>query len=177
MLINVAQLIVGSIGSVRDLDVDVELAVDEGVGPATIKGALSLMRTDGGILVQGTLAAVIRCTCVRCLTLFDYDVKLEIEEEYVPVHEASARMGRMLLAAEGLLINSQHLLDLQPALREHALLSAPLKPLCKPTCAGLCIQCGADLNQTRCTCSPPTDGSSKDKPDQVSFVVTKGQIA
>ena len=166
MLINVAQMIVGPIGSIRDLDVDVVLAVDEAVRPVTIKGSLSLMRTDGGILVQGILTAVIGCTCVRCLTIFDYGFELEIEDEYVPV-----------LEAEGLLIDSQNLLDLEPALREYAVLNAPLKPLCKPTCAGLCIQCGADLNRARCMCSPPPNGSSKDNQDQASFVVARGQTA
>lgn len=175
MLINVAQMIAGPIGSVKDLDVDVTLAVNEGVRPATIKGALSLMRTDGGILVQGILAAVIGCTCVRCLTSFDHGVELEIEDEYVPVRETSARTGRMVLEAEGLLIGSQNLLDLEPALREYAVLSAPLKPLCKPICAGLCIQCGADLNQAQCICSLPPNGSGKDNLDQVSFVVARGQ--
>ena len=177
MLINVAQMIVGPIGSIRDLDVDVVLAVDEAVRPVTIKGSLSLMRTDGGILVQGILTAVIGCTCVRCLTIFDYGFELEIEDEYVPVREASGRTGRVVLEAEGLLIDSQNLLDLEPALREYAVLNAPLKPLCKPTCAGLCIQCGADLNRARCMCSPPPNGSSKDNQDQASFVVARGQTA
>ena len=177
MLINVAQMIVGPIGSVRALDVDVELTVDEGMRPVTIKGALSLMRTDGGILVQGILTAVIGCTCVRCLTIFDYGFELEMEEEYVPVREASARTGKIVLEAEGLLIDSQNLLDLEPALREYVVLNAPLKPLCKPACAGLCIQCGADLNRARCMCSPPPNGSSKDNQDQSSFVVARGQTA
>ena len=177
MLINVAQMIVGPIGSIKDLDVDVELAVDEGVRSATIKGALSLMRTDGGILVQGNLAAVIGCTCVRCLIIFDYGFELEMEEEYVPVREASARTGRIVLETEGLLIDSQNLLDLEPALREYAVLNAPLKPLCNPACAGLCIQCGADLNRARCMCSPPLNGSSKDNQDQSPFVVARGQTA
>ena len=177
MLINVAQMIVGPIGSIKNLDVDVELAVDEGVRPATIKGALSLMRTDGGILVQGNLAAVIGCTCVRCLIIFDYGFELEMEEEYVPVREASARTGRIVLETEGLLIDSQNLLDLEPALREYAVLNAPLKPLCNPACAGLCIQCGADLNRARCMCSPPLNGSSKDNQDQSPFVVARGQTA
>jgi uncharacterized protein len=177
MLINVAQMIVGPIGSIKNLDVDVELAVDEGVRSATIKGALSLMRTDGGILVQGNLAAVIGCTCVRCLIIFDYGFELEMEEEYVPVREASARTGRIVLETEGLLIDSQNLLDLEPALREYAVLNAPLKPLCNPACAGLCIQCGADLNRARCMCSPPLNGSSKDNQDQSPFVVARGQTA
>jgi uncharacterized protein len=27
-----------------------------------------------------------------------------------------------------------------------------MKPLCRPDCAGLCPECGANLNLTRCGC-------------------------
>jgi uncharacterized protein len=33
----------------------------------------------------------------------------------------------------------------------------PLAPLCKEDCQGLCLYCGADRNETPCTCQVPTD--------------------
>jgi uncharacterized protein len=41
-------------------------------------------------------------------------------------------------------------IDLQPLIREYALLEIPIKPICKPDCKGLCPVCGEDLNQVDC---------------------------
>jgi len=36
--------------------------------------------------------------------------------------------------------------------RDALLLELPLAPLCDAECAGLCATCGANRNQTRCSC-------------------------
>jgi uncharacterized protein len=36
--------------------------------------------------------------------------------------------------------------------RENLLLDAPIAPVCRPDCAGLCPTCGADLNAATCHC-------------------------
>jgi uncharacterized protein len=38
------------------------------------------------------------------------------------------------------------LLDLEPVLRDAVVLDLPFQPLCRPDCAGLCPECGTDLN-------------------------------
>ena len=38
------------------------------------------------------------------------------------------------------------LIDLEPVLRDAVVLELPFQPLCRPDCAGLCPQCGANLN-------------------------------
>ena len=42
--------------------------------------------------------------------------------------------------------------ELAPMLREHVILSAPMRPLCREECAGLCARCGKDLNEGPCQC-------------------------
>ena len=37
------------------------------------------------------------------------------------------------------------------------LVALPLKPLCREDCAGLCPQCGANLNEGPCGCEPDTE--------------------
>ena len=37
-------------------------------------------------------------------------------------------------------------LDLEPLLRDTVVLDLPFTPLCRPDCAGLCPDCGANLN-------------------------------
>ena len=46
-------------------------------------------------------------------------------------------------------------IDLTETIRELLILSEPMKVLCRPDCAGLCPQCGANLNEGACSC--PTD--------------------
>jgi uncharacterized protein len=43
-------------------------------------------------------------------------------------------------------------LDVREVIRQNALLAIPMKPLCKEDCAGLCSQCGKDLNTKQCKC-------------------------
>ena len=47
--------------------------------------------------------------------------------------------------------------DLDSLVREDILLTLEPKTLCKPDCKGLCPMCGADLNETACSCKKPTD--------------------
>ena len=38
-------------------------------------------------------------------------------------------------------------------IREELILTYPQKILCKLDCKGLCIRCGADLNENKCKCN------------------------
>jgi uncharacterized protein len=44
-------------------------------------------------------------------------------------------------------------IDLRPEVREEIALALPAKFLCSNECAGLCPNCGANLNHAPCTCS------------------------
>ena len=43
-------------------------------------------------------------------------------------------------------------IDLSRMVKENILLEAPIAPLCRPDCAGLCPTCGTDLNVASCDC-------------------------
>jgi uncharacterized protein len=43
-------------------------------------------------------------------------------------------------------------IDLEPMVRENLLLDAPIAPVCRADCAGLCPTCGIDLNLGTCDC-------------------------
>jgi uncharacterized protein len=44
-------------------------------------------------------------------------------------------------------------IDLRPMVRQEWLLEVPALVLCRPECKGLCLTCGANLNQGTCTCA------------------------
>ncbi|MCX5755358.1 MAG: DUF177 domain-containing protein [Gemmatimonadetes bacterium] len=48
-------------------------------------------------------------------------------------------------------------IDLRPMVRQEWLLEVPALALCRPECKGLCLTCGANLNQGPCTCARKSD--------------------
>ncbi|MFC1967771.1 DUF177 domain-containing protein [Chloroflexota bacterium] len=165
MQFNVAQQLKSSIGSSRSYRIDesIDLA-DEGRDVCLLQGGVDLLRTDRGILAKGNFETGVRLVCSRCLGLFQCPLRLTIEEEYFPSIDVVS--GIRLPPPEeacAFTIDGNHILDLSEATRQYILLATPLKPLCRPDCAGLCSYCGHNLNQGSCGCRTliPTTGSGK----------------
>jgi len=153
MQINVSQQLKESIGSVRNYEVNE--AIDIAGGNSLVQGEVSLMRTNRGILAKGTLHTEVEATCSRCLSLFDYPLTLNIEEEYIPSVDIVSGVPLSSPEESGnFTIDENHVLDLADAIRQYALLAIPMKPLCREDCAGLCPSCGQNLNQRPCGCPP-----------------------
>jgi uncharacterized protein len=154
MEINVSQQLKASIGNVREYEIS-DVADILGIGLSTlVEGKVKLIRTNRGILVQGTLKTKLPVECSRCLKTFDDTLTFKLEEEFFPVIDVNT--GTPLEIPEdpaSFKIDEHHILDLNEAIRQNALLAIPMKPLCREDCAGLCTQCGKDLNKGQCDCS------------------------
>ena len=151
MQINVSQLLKAVIGSARDYKTS-EIVDVAGDG-RMVQGEVSLLRTHRGILVRGVLHTEVELTCSRCLSVFSYPVTLNINEEYIPTVDVVS--GAPLPSPEEsgpFIIDEYHVIDLTEAIRQYALLGIPMKPLCREDCAGLCQNCGRNLNQGLCGC-------------------------
>lgn len=151
---NVAQLLKEPVGSTRTYSLDEAVTADDGTTRLFPQGQLSLMRTDKGIWLKGSLEVRVCATCSRCVKSLPHTMKIVIEEEYLP--RVDVNTGQPLPAAyadEGSFsIDAQHTLDVTEALRQYALANQPMKPLCRGDCRGLCPNCGADLNDDPCSC-------------------------
>jgi len=155
MEINVAQLLKSPIGTTRNYEVSGEVDIFGDGCASLVGGEVSLMRTDRSILVRGTLSTGAEVTCSRCLTVFGSPLVLNIEEEYFPtVDVVSGNPVSVPDEAGCFTIDKQHMLDLTEAIRQYALLVLPMKPLCRSDCAGLCRECGLNLNLGQCGCPP-----------------------
>lgn len=166
MQINVAQLLKGNIGSVRDYDVDGVIDITGSGNDSPVRGNISLTRTDSSILVKGVVDSEVELTCSRCLNQFNCPLTLNIEEEYFPTTDVNS--GASLPSSgdpDRFTIDERHVLDLTEALRQRALLAIPMKPLCREDCAGLCPSCGRNLNLGPCNC-PPQEVASVDTNDK-----------
>lgn len=146
-------------------------------GPFTIH--LELVQQGDPITVTGTLEGTAIRQCVRCLAEYSDPLSISLYAEFVRQSGASkppaAEQGRrspkraaqpvepveeeeMEEKDEVYLYDGDHL-DLVRMLREQVILAAPMQPLCREDCLGLCPQCGQNLNERRCAC-PPERGSS-----------------
>ena len=155
--INVSQLLKAPIGAARNYEL--HETVDIAGSSSLVQGELRLMRTDKGILAQGTLRTEIELTCSRCLSIFNCPLTLKIEEEYFPTTDVVT--GAPLSLPDEpyyFTIDEQNILDLTEAIHQYALLNIPMKPLCRQDCASLCSTRGSNLNQAPCNYPPkPAD--------------------
>ncbi len=149
MQINVAQLLKEPVGSSRKYQTD-EIPDNDNIN--SIKGALVLVRTNRGLIVKGEMTASVVSLCSRCLKPITYQIDYEFEEEAFPSIDMSTGLS-LPVEPESLVIDNTHTLDLSDMLVQYALLTIPIKPLCRPDCAGLCPQCGTNLNDSICQCS------------------------
>jgi len=153
MRINVSRQLKSPVGSTRNYEVGE--VVNIAGGDSVVEGKIALVRTDRGILARAKLHTEVELTCSRCLSLFNCPLRLNIEEEYFPVTDVVSGGSLSLPDEPGYFtIDEHHVLDLTEAIRQYALLATPMKPLCGEDCAGLCPNCGHNLNQGPCHCLP-----------------------
>jgi uncharacterized protein len=91
-----------------------------------------------GVLVTGTAQVELEGECVRCLSPVEDRIEVDLQELFVYPGSGAAEEEASRMEGD--------LLDLEPVLRDAVVLELPFQPLCRPDCAGLCPDCGADLN-------------------------------
>lgn len=159
MQFNVAQLLKGPVGTSRSHSIDeATVTIDDLHRERGVRGEVRMLRIPNGILVTGDFQLTIIEMCSRCLEVFEHPMSYHIEEEFLPVIDIVS--GAPLARGEDTFtIDEKHILDLTEAVRQYAAMSLPMKPLCRPDCAGLCPTCGHNLNLGPCSCPPPvSDG-------------------
>jgi uncharacterized protein len=157
MQINVLRELRQPIGTVTVIDFEEPSARIDGTHLLDLRGSVSMLRTDAGLLVTLTAEAHERTCCSRCLKEIEVPIEINFEEEYVPVIDANTGAPIRPPEADTFRIAADFKLDLHEAAREYILMSEPAKPLCRAECPGLCPNCGADLNQGGCGCATEAD--------------------
>lgn len=159
MIFNVAQLMKSPVGTSLEADIDeknVELSDLKVVGPVT--GHVRMRRTNQCVLVDGWVDLTIMLECTRCLKEFEQSMHVPFEERFYPTMDVITGIALPLPDEDDIFpINDHHEIDLTEAVRQNVLVDLPMTTLCKEDCAGLCSQCGHDLNLGPCTCEPEVD--------------------
>ena len=149
LVVNVAGLLGEPAGSHRDVTVDgVTLELGEGLRQAApLALRVRVGRTNRGVVVNGHVVTSLADTCGRCLVAVELPVDAPIDEEVLPTIDLQSGMAVDTSAEpEAFRLSDHHELDLEPLAREAVLLAAPIAPVCRPDCRGLCPECGTDLN-------------------------------
>lgn len=151
---NVSTLLRADVGKKIEYDIhsDEQLSLDD-AGASDIYGAVSLMRTNFGILVHARVHATVDLQCDRCLERARLPISTEFDEEYLPVVDVSTGLPvQSERVEETFQISPNHIVDLTEAMRQHLLLAVPMHVLCSKDCRGLCPTCGSNLNVAPCQC-------------------------
>ena len=115
--------------------------------PITAEGEV---RNSAGILeLSGKLTAAMHCVCDRCGTEFDRSRQMDLHATVTADPEADDDPEIFPLDGDWL--------DLDEVLTTLFILDMDTKFLCKEDCAGLCPQCGKNLNDGPCGCKKPRD--------------------
>lgn len=148
--LNVGFLISSTIGTSREFDFDYErMRLGEDLRVEAFRGTARFDRTPQGLLLQGEFSARTGQECVRCLESFPLDIKWSFTDLYA--------FDARSISESNLLVPEDGQIDLEPLLREYALLEFPISPLCRPDCRGLCAVCGENLNKADCGHRPEPD--------------------
>jgi len=102
----------------------------------------------------GSVKTELELSCSRCLEPFRWPVDVAFDQRFLPAAEMTTD-GELEVQAEDVEVGyyRDDQIDLNELLREQFYLALPMKPLCREHCAGLCPQCGTNLNSGTCQCT------------------------
>jgi uncharacterized protein len=121
-------------------------------GPVSVNGQLQAAG-EGTYLWRGTVHAVVRGECRRCLTEVLDEVDLEVDAAVFSTDPEAADDPEFYPLPE-----RPTQVDVADAVREELALAIKTELLlCREDCAGLCPRCGADLNAGPCACRTPAE--------------------
>jgi uncharacterized protein len=140
---------------------NIELAAEEleiggsvtQVTPLKAEGrAQMLSYALGEIRVSGKLDVTVTAVCDRCLEPTPLPVHDAFDLVYVPAGESGGGEKEVDEAGIEVGFYEGNGIELNDVLREVVLLALPMQFTCGDDCKGICPTCGANRNQSACTC-------------------------
>lgn len=129
--------LIGALQYTNQVDFDESYSLNlegEDLDKAHIRG--NLRREDGEFLLCFTGETKMSSSCDRCLEACKSEIHIDYCEQ---LDDETMEMS------------------LEEVARQEFILQRPLQILCSHDCKGLCIQCGANLNEGDCDCQAPVD--------------------
>jgi len=129
-----------------------------------------LRKLSGGVLLKGAFTERVATPCKRCLAEATLTLPVSFTLNLVPESLARAEDvldekeadekdrghgesgGSFPMDATDEEIFDGKVIELEPIVREQALLALPMNAVCREDCRGLCTHCGQNLNEKQCAC-------------------------
>ena len=153
-------------GTIRDEHVDRTFAASEfaaSVGldeeytvVAPVHLSMDVHKDGEASRVAGRVQTRLQLECGRCLEAFEIPIDSPFELRYVPGIAPGAEGDDREVTEDDLTtaFYKEDAIDLGALMHEQFVLALPMKPLCSDACKGLCVHCGANLNNATCDCAP-----------------------
>lgn len=126
---------------------------------SNVVGNASFANTGSIILVRGFFKTRIELECSRCLTNFEMDIDMPLEED-LPISKEIAGdfinedSKAELPEEEKEPVFEHNIFNLTEVIRQSIIASLPISTICKEECKGICVSCGKNLNECDCNCQP-----------------------
>lgn len=124
-----AGVVVNDTIGAAELDLGPEMTLE-----TPIAAEAQVHRITNAVHVELELTGAVVLSCTRCLN----DIRKRLEKHLTLDYVVEPR---------------QREIDLDPEIREELIMDIQLKNLCRPDCKGLCVRCGANLNEGNCACT------------------------
>ena len=118
----------------------------------TFTWEISISNVGGAFLITGFVSGRVITACARCLEEASFDIRGEIEGYFII--EGEGEPPDDMEKDEFDILPEDNRIDLYPLIMAAIFVELPLIPLCKEDCAGICLRCGANLNDGSCDCTP-----------------------
>jgi len=120
-------------------------------GPLTVHMVVSKVRN--GYILEGELYGGVLLRCGRCVEAYHTDLASEFR---LLLTQTPAETGteELELREDDMWVDfvSGDKVDIDNIIRGQIYLALPMNPLCSEDCAGLCPECGCNLNLEECSC-------------------------
>lgn len=134
-------------GSLNGIDFSLSLDdcsfIEDGVsGVAEASGRVT--NHSGLILLSGSVVPNLRVCCARCGSEYLYNTPVALNAK---ITDKLANEDE-----DEFIIMQDFAIDIEDIVRTALILELPTRFLCKEDCKGLCVKCGANLNESTCNC-------------------------
>ena len=156
---------IGDEGLLLDQDVEAQwlqdaLGTKSGfavVPPVKLK--VHLLKAERVVHVRGDVGVRLKTQCSRCLGEVTQSMKAPLEVALFPAGSvpSAGNDGEIDEADMGIATYEDNEIDLSDIVRDEVFLQLPMTPLCRKSCAGLCDNCGVNLNDGACDCPGALD--------------------
>jgi uncharacterized protein len=116
-------------------------------------GQVHVARSGEDFVLTAAFKARTLLECARCLTQFELPVVMDTRLVLHPIATERPTEEDLVESDPDLVLFHGPEIDVGRIILQEILLEVPMKPLCKPSCPGLCSQCGAPKGSKQCTCS------------------------